>query len=129
MLVRTLESDHKKEGCCFPRLAAAVVLSLLVSGLLVSGWVTRWHSKVPVHTNGGEFRPEHRGLALSFEANQGQVDSRIRFLSRGRGYSLLLTDTEALLKLPVASQAAQKSSWIRMQHVGANPETRVKGSD
>jgi len=131
MSVRTLESNHKTEGRCFLRLAAVAVLSLLVSGLLVYGWFNRWNSKVPVHPNGGEFRPEHRGLALSFEANQGQVDSRIRFLSRGRGYSLLLTDTEALLKLPAASQsqAGQTLSWIRMQHVGANPEPRVKGSD
>jgi len=39
-------------------------------------------------------------LPLSFEANQGQTDPRVRFLARGSGYSLLFTDTEAVISLP-----------------------------
>ena len=40
---------------------------------------------------------EIRGaLPLRFEANQGQVDSRVRFLSRGRGHTLFLTPSEAV---------------------------------
>lgn len=38
-------------------------------------------------------------LPLSFEANQGQTDSEVRFLSRGSGYSLFLTSNEAVLSL------------------------------
>jgi len=38
-------------------------------------------------------------LPLSFEANQGQTDSQVRFLARGRGYALYLTSTEAVLAL------------------------------
>jgi hypothetical protein len=38
-------------------------------------------------------------LPLSFEANQGQADSRVQFLSRGKGYNLFLTSTEAVLRL------------------------------
>ena len=34
-------------------------------------------------------------LPLSFEANQGQTDPRVRFLVHGRGYSLFLTGDEA----------------------------------
>lgn len=30
-------------------------------------------------------------LPLSFELNQGQTDGRVKFLTRGRGYSLFLT--------------------------------------
>ena len=30
-------------------------------------------------------------VPLSFEANQGQTDSQVKFLSRGDGYSLFLT--------------------------------------
>src|SRR5690242_1112094 len=29
-------------------------------------------------------------LPLSFEANEGQIDSQVKFLSRGSGYSLFL---------------------------------------
>jgi hypothetical protein len=36
---------------------------------------------------------------MSFEANQGQADPPVLFLSRGRGYSLLLTSSEAVLAL------------------------------
>ena len=38
-------------------------------------------------------------LPLSFEANQGQTDPDVKFLSRGNGYSLFLTPTEAVLVL------------------------------
>ena len=38
-------------------------------------------------------------LPLSFEANQGQTGSEVRFLSRGNGYSLFLTSNEAVLSL------------------------------
>ena len=38
-------------------------------------------------------------LPLSFEANHGQADPQVKFLSRGQGYSLFLTSTEAVLQL------------------------------
>src|SRR5512135_3538699 len=38
-------------------------------------------------------------LPLSFEANQGQSDARVKFLSRGAGYNLFLTSNEAVLTL------------------------------
>ena len=38
-------------------------------------------------------------LPLAFEANQGQTDPRVRFLARGRGYSLFLAQDESILVL------------------------------
>lgn len=38
-------------------------------------------------------------LPLSFEINQGQSDKTVKFLSRGQGYTLFLTSTEAVLAL------------------------------
>lgn len=35
-------------------------------------------------------------LLLSFEANHGQTDGRVKFLSRTSGYSLFLTGDEAV---------------------------------
>ena len=82
-------------------------------------------------------------LPLSFEANEGQTDSRVDFLSRGSGYSLFLTPTEAVLALrkPVASSGpptrhtdseaeeapATPPAVARMKLVGANPSPRVTG--
>ena len=38
-------------------------------------------------------------LPLSFEINQGQTDSQVKFISRGSRYSLFLTGNEAVLSL------------------------------
>jgi hypothetical protein len=35
-------------------------------------------------------------LPLSFELNQGQTDARVKFLARGHGYALFLTDNAAV---------------------------------
>jgi hypothetical protein len=48
-------------------------------------------------------------LPLSFEPNQGQTDSQVKFLSRGPGYSLFLTGDEAVLALRKPSRAAASS--------------------
>ena len=44
---------------------------------------------------------------LSFEANAGQTDPRVKFLSRGHGYTLFLTGDEAVLALRKASQESK----------------------
>jgi len=56
---------------------------------------------------------------LSFEPNEGQTDAKVRFLSRGSGYTLFLTGDEAVLKLPVRG-SREKFSVVRMQFQGAN---------
>jgi len=38
-------------------------------------------------------------LPLSFEVNQGQTDARVRFLARGKGYGIFLTDNGAAFSL------------------------------
>ena len=38
-------------------------------------------------------------LPLTFEANRGQTDAQVKFLSRGPGYNLFLTSTEAVFEL------------------------------
>ena len=42
-------------------------------------------------------RESYGNLALQFEANHGQTDPRVKFVSRGAGYTLFLTSTEASL--------------------------------
>lgn len=48
-------------------------------------------------------------LPLSFEANQGQADQQVKFLSRGHGYKLFLTGNEAVLALKSTSAIAAPS--------------------
>src|SRR5450631_3958924 len=44
-------------------------------------------------------RGELLSLPLTFEANQGQTDPAVKFLSRGDGYALFLTPDSAVFKL------------------------------
>ncbi len=83
-------------------------------------------------------------LPLFFEANQGQADSRVRFMARGKGYTLLLTPTETILaesktqvsarsnpfspwQKPLNATKASRESVIRMQLVGANSAPAMTG--
>jgi hypothetical protein len=53
-------------------------------------------------------------LPLSFEANQGQTDARVKFLSRGSGYTLFLTSDEAVFSLR-GSEANTNASGVSRQ--------------
>jgi len=77
-------------------------------------------------------------LPLAFEENRGQTDSDVEFLSRGAGFTLFLTPTEAVLSLQKASprteasrrhQAADvessKRAVVRMKLVDSNPAPSV----
>ena len=85
-------------------------------------------------------------LPLAFEANRGQTDSRVRFLSHGRGYSLFLTPNEAVLALQTGrTQKPQRKAngslhaigsggftapaVLRMQLVGSNATGGLRGVD
>jgi len=83
-------------------------------------------------------------LPLSFEANEGQTDSAVKFLSRGPGYTLFLTQTEAALALarpqakPELTAGTRRSrdyprekvvhSALLVKLVGANPKAHMEGS-
>jgi hypothetical protein len=71
-------------------------------------------------------------LPLSFEANQGQTDSNVKFVSRGNGYSLFLTNSAAVLTLSKGDSAPEKTPQtdiIQMQLLGADPSATVAGAD
>src|SRR5947209_196297 len=69
--------------------------------------------------------------SLSFEANRGQTNSQVQFISRGSGYALFLTASEAVLDLRNQRSKArdQRPSSLRMKLVGANPESIARGLD
>jgi hypothetical protein len=63
---------------------------------------------------------------MMFEANQGQTAAQVRFLSRGDGYALFLTDNQAVLSLTKPSGAAA-STVLTMQLAGGSLVPRVVG--
>src|SRR5437867_952450 len=87
-------------------------------------------------------------LPLYFEANRGQTDSLVKFLSRGPRSTLFLTPTEAVLALRSVARPSRAASIVkeapaaktqpkqetqltvlRMRFVGANSKTRVEGQE
>jgi uncharacterized protein (TIGR03437 family) len=55
-----------------------------------------------------------------FEANRGQTDSRVKFLSRGSGYTMFFTATETVLSMPGGDA-------VRMKLEGGSPKPVVEG--
>jgi hypothetical protein len=49
-------------------------------------------------------------LPLSFEANRGQTDAHVKFLSHGKGYTLFLTGDEAVLRLAGRARSSHIAS-------------------
>ncbi len=77
-------------------------------------------------------------IPMSFEVNQGQADSHVKFISRGNGYGLWLTATEAVLTIRMEEGGRMKDerktkassySTLRMRLVGANRAPQVEGLD
>ena len=86
-------------------------------------------------------------LPLSFEANHGQTDGRVKFLSSTSGYTLFLTGDEAVLSLsgkkasaktkivgtartlPSSMAEFKAGGVLRMKLRNANPAAKVTGVD
>ena len=68
-------------------------------------------------------------LPLRFELNQGQTDQSVKFLSRGKGYTLFLTSNEATLALQGQSTTAKnvEPGVLRMKFVGSRRNADVSG--
>src|SRR5437764_587006 len=64
-------------------------------------------------------------LPMQFEPNRGQAPPDTRFVSRGRGYALFLTDTGAVFN----ARHSEKTFTVRMQMRGANPRPRTEALD
>src|SRR5262249_40159428 len=50
-------------------------------------------------------------LPMNFEVNQGQANDSVRFLSRGHGYQVFLTDNEAALVLQSSVSKGGRREW------------------
>jgi photosystem II stability/assembly factor-like uncharacterized protein len=126
-------------------LSASSDTILDIPDIETSGSLPDWAN----NANGSKANKAYGNLPLSFEANQGQTDSSVRFISRAGGQILFLTSTEAVLSLrgrdrtvhpdrtaPLIephedrhSKVGSNPSVLRMKLLGANPSPRVTGVD
>jgi hypothetical protein len=61
------------------------------------------------------------GMPLQFEANHGQVDAQVKFMARGKGYTLFLTPTESVMVLQQREATAEKDA-LKVNNPASLPE-------
>ena len=77
------------------RLRQAPLLAAAVAWLAIPG--TSMSATSPPDAPGVSTYGNHRAQGLAFEPNHGQSDEQVRFIARGRDYTVFLTATEAVL--------------------------------
>jgi hypothetical protein len=144
----------------FATAQASYLRVLFVSGLIAASSLTPASpgpaspSQKTLPARKAQIVENYGKLPLSFEANIGQADKSVKFLSRGSGYGLYLTGNEAVLELqdsgvriqdsgPRAKPLGAVSGWqrttdhglrttdsfLRMKIVNANQDAAVTGAD
>jgi beta-propeller repeat-containing protein/BACON domain-containing protein/all-beta uncharacterized protein/S-layer family protein len=103
-------------------------------------------NNVDVSSSKMQLAEAYGNLPMSFEVNEGQHNSRVKFLAHGSGYNLFLTTNEAVLQLrsrdkrkaesqkysrinPKSKIQNPKSVVVRLKLAKANPNPRVVGMD
>ncbi len=95
-----------------PRTAGIILMSMVLWSL-TAGHIFGDSLKNP--TNAKAAKAALLAVPLSFEANQGQTDSQVKFLSHGDGYSLFLTSNEAVFTLRTPAGVKAPPSVFRME--------------
>ena len=114
-MIKTIEGNRLR----FP-FAIPLVCFLAFLGCTDSAESKEVHGNIP--------QTQFLKLPLSFEANHGQVDAQVKFLSRGPGYGLFLTSTEVVMVVqgPMVPQKTENlptqlhEATLRLQFVGAD---------
>ena len=125
------------------RVATVLVMSLFLTGAAAAAANSAAGGALPppdtkAATN--RIAAQYGKIPLSFEANQGQTDSNVQFLSHGSGYSLFLTKSGVVLNLERPKSASKSPSpggqpegarvdILRMKLLGANANAAVAGVD
>jgi hypothetical protein len=122
----------------------AVALSLASVGML---WAESAQIASPPPPSMVDVQSAYGHLPLSFEANEGQMDSHVQFISRGHGHQLFLTPSDAVLAFRTGEAKGEQrngevyqgklsnnppppsQSVLRMKFDGANSHAEMVGHD
>lgn len=106
---------------------ALFLLGVLVflGGALLSGPTPSLPARQTSTRDSGRQLAAHSQILLGFEPNVGQSDAQVKFLFRGRRYTMFLAPSAAVWVL----NGATKPAALRMCFVGGNPATRLTGLD
>ena len=72
----------------------------------------------------------YENLPLGFEANSGQTDPSVRYLARGAGYQLFLTDHEAVFSIAESEKPQKRmnkrEAYMRFRRVQSLRHANVR---
>jgi len=122
-------------------ISVAVVLWLVGGQWSVGGETKKLAFSRPLSTSMKRDKPvqgsdDHGDSPLTFEANQGQTDPQVKFITRTSSYNLFLTQTEAVMKVGNQKSEVRNQNQeateptpdvLRMKLIGANPAARIEG--
>ncbi len=156
MLTSWLPEGRRVRAACLAGALGLLIHQLVNTGFSTALWAAPpgGSAKRPVSpsadTDSRARAAQNYGrLPLTFEPNHGQTDPQVRFLSRGRGYTLFLTGSETVLSLKKPSAAGKSKlengnskiasqnpnpeprtpEVLRMKLLGASPAMEFEGQD
>ena len=113
---------------CLPLLATAAIIATTLSQPAPA-------ASLPTPSANGapqadaQARGNYGKLPISFEANRGQTDAEVRYLSRSAGFSLFLTPTEAVLSLKASAEENSDTAVVRLSLEGGNRNPAMQAID
>src|SRR5215203_3586726 len=132
----------------FQDLLSVVTLTILVFSFIVTTKGNLRTINQPAQVAPAENTPEkisrtdYGKMSLLFEQNKDQTDRQAKFIARGKGYTLYLTETEAVFQLKTKQARSPddskglsgknklvktKSDRLRMRFAGANVKPTIEG--
>ena len=98
------------------KLAVTPALGLLaIAGIAATGLAGASHLRGHAAAEAGHPAPQRANvratfanLPLGFEANQGQTDPQVKYIARGSGYTVFLTNSDAVFAMTHASGSEKK---------------------
>jgi Ca2+-binding RTX toxin-like protein len=106
---------------------ACAVAAGVLGGITSTGTVT---SKAPVREDErARVLKDFARSPVSFEVNRGQTDPRVRYLTRGKGYTLYLTEQEAVFSLSGAPSSESGAPGPSPTPPGAALRMALAGTD
>lgn len=114
---------ENRQGYSVHKLIKNIVFKSLIGSFLLFLCIlsANWYSGNESAVSNNDIAVEFMKIPLSFEKNEGQTDTTVKYLNRGHGYTLYFTPDEIVMTIQSGSHHNMISA-LKMQFVGSNPD-------
>ena len=112
------------------RISSKSILIFSILGLSMLGTLSLFPTQISFgqeNKNNYEFLTDYGNNPQYFEQNQGQIDDKVHFVSRGTDYALFLTQNESILSL--RNSIDKTTTTLTINLANSNPSPNVIGLD